>query len=275
MAEKKWFTVATEGQTTDQRNITREWLEQIAATYDRTKFGARIWIEHLRGTLPDSPFKAQGDVLAVRTQDGTDGKLQLQAQLDPTSSLISMTTKDRQKIYSSIEVDPDFAGTGKAYLRGLGVTDNPASLGTDVLSFCAQHPEEKHPFANRKHRPENAFSSALPVDLDFSEPAQGPTDAPLLAKIKEMFTSLAGKNQSGQLSDLGTAFSEFADGYAKTQTDMAKQLTEFNKKLDGLRTSHVTRDEFKKLADKLEFNDAGGAHRTLATGGDGQLRTDC
>ncbi|MBB1625170.1 GPO family capsid scaffolding protein [Achromobacter sp. UMC71] len=272
---KKWFTVATEGQTTDQRNITREWLEQIAATYDRNTFGARIWIEHLRGTLPDSPFKAQGDVLAVRTQEGADGKLQLQAQLDPTASLVAMTTKDRQKIYSSIEVDPDFAGTGKAYLRGLGVTDNPASLGTDVLSFCAQHPEEKHPFANRKHRPENAFSSALPVDLDFSEPTAAPTDARLLTKIKDMFTAMTTKNQPEKLAELGEAFSAFADGYAKTTTGLMEEIAKLNTKLDSFGASHVTADEFKKLADKLEFSDAGGAHRAPATGGDGQLRTDC
>ena len=272
---KKWFTVATEGQTTDQRTISREWLEQIAATYNPATFGARIWIEHLRGTLPDSPFKAQGDVLAVRTQEGADGKLQLQAQLDPTPSLVSMTTKERQKIYSSIEVDPDFAGTGKAYLRGLGVTDNPASLGTDVLSFCAQHPEEKHPFAGRKHRPENAFSSALPIDLDFSDPTPAPSDAPLLNKIKEMFSTLAGKNQPEKLHELGAAFSAFADGYAKTQEGVANQLAELTKKINDVASSHVTADEFKTLSDRLEFSDADNTQRPPATGGDGVLRTNC
>jgi hypothetical protein len=34
------------------------------------------------------------------------------------------------------EVNPKFADTGEAYLMGIGVTDSPASLGTDVLSPC-------------------------------------------------------------------------------------------------------------------------------------------
>lgn len=270
----KWFTVATEGQTTDKRNISREWIEQIAATYNRSTFGARVWIEHLRGTLPDSPFKAQGDVLAVRTQNGPEGKLQLQAQIDPTQSLVAMT-KDRQKIYSSIEVDEDFAGSGKAYLRGLGVTDNPASLGTDVLTFCAQNPEEKHPLAGRKHRPENVFSSALPVEMDFTESPPAPAEPALLTKITEMFKSLAGKNQPEKLTELGAAFSAFADGYAKNQLELTEQIAELNKKIDGFDASHVKSTEFKQLAEKLEFTDANAAHRAPATGGDGQQRTDC
>ena len=110
---KKWFRVATEGGTTDGRAISRAWIEQMAKNFDPTKYGARVWLEHMRGMLPDGPFKAYGDVLAVKAEENDDGKLELYAQIDPTQDLITMS-KQRQKIYTSIEVDPDFAGTGEA-----------------------------------------------------------------------------------------------------------------------------------------------------------------
>ena len=131
----KWFRVATEGATTDGRAIQRVWIEQMAKNFNPAKYGARVWIEHMRGMLPDSAFAAQGDVLALRTQEVEDGKLGLFAQIKPLESLIAMN-KAGQKLYTSIEVDPNFADTGEAYLVGLAVTDTPASLGTELLTFA-------------------------------------------------------------------------------------------------------------------------------------------
>ena len=166
----KMFCVAVEGATCDGRTIERNWLAEIASTYDPNKYGARIFVEHIRGLSPDSPFRCMGDVLAVKTEtvkiDGKD-RLALFAQIEPTSDLVSMT-KAKQKIYSSIEVDPDFAGTGKAYLRGLGVTDTPASLGTEMLQFAAQNPDAS-PLKARKQSPQNLFSVAMEADIEFDE----------------------------------------------------------------------------------------------------------
>ncbi|WP_367317768.1 GPO family capsid scaffolding protein [Microbulbifer spongiae] len=50
----------------------------------------------------------------------------LLGQIDPTKELVQMNKK-RQKLYSSIEVDPDFAGSGEAYLVGMAITDSPAT----------------------------------------------------------------------------------------------------------------------------------------------------
>lgn len=269
----KWFTVAKEGQTTDGRKILRSWLEQIADTFDRKTYGARVWLEHLRGTLPDSPFKAYGDVLAVRTQEDEDGKLLLQAQIDPTPSLVAMN-KDRQKIYTSIEVDPDFAGTGKAYLLGVAVTDSPASLGTDALAFCAQHPEEVHPFKSRKHNPNTLFTSALPVEFDFAD-AQPAAEASLLAKLTEMFKTLTARPQPEKLAELGEAFTAFSQAYTQAQKDTADALAKLTAKVDGFAAGYVTADQFKALTDKLDATERPTPARPAATGGDGFKRTDC
>ena len=148
----KWFVVATEGATTDGRSINRTWIEQMAANYDPKKYGARINLEHikLRWYESDEPHaKCYGDVLALKTEETEEGKLQLLAKIDPTDDLIKLN-KDRQKIYTSIECDPNFADTGEAYLVGLAVTDNPASLGTEMLVFSAG--ASANPLNHRKEK---------------------------------------------------------------------------------------------------------------------------
>ncbi len=69
LAKSKMFHIAVEGATTDGRVIERSWLEQMAANYSPTKYGARVNLEHYRGIVPDGPFKAYGDVLAVETRE--------------------------------------------------------------------------------------------------------------------------------------------------------------------------------------------------------------
>ena len=134
MATKsRFFRVATEGATTDGRAIEKKWIQQMAKNFNPTKYGARVWLEHYRGIAPDGLFKAYGDVKALEAREVEGGKLALFAQIEPLPELVAMT-KAKQKIYTSIEVNPSFADTGEAYMTGLGVTDSPASLGTDVLT---------------------------------------------------------------------------------------------------------------------------------------------
>ncbi|MFA5633252.1 MAG: GPO family capsid scaffolding protein [Porticoccaceae bacterium] len=163
----KWFRVATEGATTDGRKISRQWIEQMAKNFDPKKYGARVWLEHMRGLFADGPFAALGDVTAVKAEEVEGGKLALFVQLDPTDQLKDINGK-RQKVYTSIEVDPEFADTGEAYLVGLAVTDSPASLGTDMLQFSAQQGTAS-PLAARKQRPENLFTEAVEVAFDFGD----------------------------------------------------------------------------------------------------------
>ena len=94
-----WFCVAVEGATTDKRTIKRAWLEQAAKNFNPATYGARIWLEHFRSLLPDSPFKAYGDVLAVKADEidiNGQKKLALFAQVEPTPELIALN-KAKQK----------------------------------------------------------------------------------------------------------------------------------------------------------------------------------
>lgn len=261
----KFFRVATEGATTDGRNVSRKWIEEMAETYNRAKYGARVFIEHIRGLNPEWGFRCMGDVLAVKAEEVEDGKLALFAQIEPTAELIEWNRKG-QKIYSSIEVQEDFAGSGKAYLTGLGVTDSPASLGTEILAFAAQHPAA-NPFTARKQTPTSVFSAAEPCEFEFlEEPAM--SEESLLARVKKMFTKADAK-ASDDLADVHAAVEQVAAEVAKAQefattaaTDLEAKYKAFEAKLAELET------KFNALPD-------GEARRPVATGGNAEIQTDC
>ena len=120
----------------------------------------------------------------MKAEENKEGKLQLFAQIDPTADLIALN-KDRQKIYTSIEVDPNFADTGEAYLVGLAVTDTPASLGTEMLQFSAG--AKANPLSGRKDKPENLFTAAVETSLEFEEVETEAEKQNFFAKIKALF----------------------------------------------------------------------------------------
>lgn len=157
-----YHIVATEGATADGRTISATHLEQMAKNYNPSTYSARIWLEHIRGLLPDSAFNALGEVLALKTQKNQDGKIQLLASIKATPELIKIN-QQQQKLYTSVEIDPNFAQTGEAYLVGLAVTDSPASLGTSRLVFSAQAQQPAHLFSVYQEQREEVPSVASKV----------------------------------------------------------------------------------------------------------------
>lgn len=267
----KWFRVATEGATTDGRAIQRVWIEQMAKNFNPAKYGARVWIEHMRGMLPDSAFAAQGDVLALRTQEVEDGKLGLFAQIKPLESLIAMN-KAGQKLYTSIEVDPNFADTGEAYLVGLAVTDTPASLGTELLTFAQQNPAA-NPLAGRKQSANNLFSAATAFTLEL-EPEQ-PDSAPgPLAQALEKFNNLLAKAmghepttatppaQTDFIAAL-TATQAVIQAFAQQKTQAEQALANMQQQLSQLQAQH--QDLVTQLSKQPQ-----DTPRPTAAGGNGQ-----
>ncbi|MBN3816290.1 GPO family capsid scaffolding protein [Paraburkholderia sp. Se-20369] len=264
----KFFCIATEGATTDGRTIDRKMLEQMASNYDPKKYGARINMEHIRGTYPDSAFRAYGDVEALKT-DELDGKMRLLAQLDPTKDLIVMTTDQRQKVYTSMEVDPDFAGTGEAYLVGLAVTDNPASLGTEMLQFSAKHKA----YDARKQRPENLYSAAVEAEIELEDVAPRTSDAgkSLFSKVRGLLTRKAASDDQ-RFSDISQSVIELAE----SQSQVLEQLEKFNTNFAELQRAQQTGDQrHNELVVKLSRTDSSTQQRPTSTGADTAAQTDC
>jgi hypothetical protein len=140
----RFFRVAVEGATVDGRTIDRSWIDEMAAGYNPTTYTARINCEHIAGFSPEPPFNSYGSVAALRAVDfdmPLDGKTvkrrALEAQFDVNDQLLAVNRKG-QKLFTSVEIAPNFASTGKAGLVGLAITDNPASLGTEMLEFAAK-----------------------------------------------------------------------------------------------------------------------------------------
>ena len=245
MAKKsKWVVVATEGATTDGRTIQRNWIEEMAESYDpKNTYGARINLDHIKFSvyLPElANAHCFGDVLAVKAEDG---KLRLLAELQPTDALIALN-KDGQKVYTSVEIDTNFADTGKAYLVGLAVTDNPASLGTEMLSFS-------HNGLNaRKLKADNIFTAAVETELEFVEEAE--KSPSVLEKIKALFAKKE-KSDDERFSDQSSAIEllaeqqkEILEKLTALHGDLENQQAEIEEMKASNEEIHATFEELKQ-----------------------------
>lgn len=254
-----WFCVAVEGATTDKRTIKRAWLEQAAKNFNPATYGARIWLEHFRSLLPDSPFKAYGDVLAVKADEidiNGQKKLALFAQVEPTPELIALN-KAKQKIYSSIEIDDSFADIGEAYIVGLAVTDSPASLGTDVLAFSAQKPESS-PFKDRHYSTTSMFTEALETTLTFEEVEVKPNiGAQLFSKVQDLLKRKEAKDDSefgaiGQaveaIAEHGKSLAEQFTAEQTRNTELRAQVQQLSTDLSTLKTTLGNTQDHSQLA---------------------------
>lgn len=268
----KWTRIAVEGATTDGRNIERTWIEDMAAQYSPNTYGARINCEHIKWAWPGGEFGAYGDVVALKSEEveiNGEKKLALFAQLEPNQALLELN-KAGQKVYTSIEVQPKFADTGKAYLVGLAVTDTPASLGTEALSFSAKNGT----LEKRKQDKDNLFTAAEETPLEFEEIDDTPS---MFASLKTRMSELLklSKDKEGKdaahfaelgemIEDLAEHGAEQAEAFAKATADHQK-LQAAHDKLAG---------EFADLVKRLgTTEDHRQQQRPPVTGGDGKTLT--
>lgn len=287
MAKSKFFRVAVEGGTTDGRNIERSWIQDMAASFDPSLRGARIFAEHIRGIVPDSPFKAYGDVIAVKAEEITDGplkgKLALYNQIQPTADMVTLI-KSGQKIYPSIEIDPKFSTTGKPYQSGLGITDSPASLGVDVLTFASQHPAA-NPYASRKQAPDNLFSATTEaVEIEFEDEPSETSVSTLFANIKAAVDKLKGKTKANDtsfaeigetLTGLVSVMQEFSTSQAAATQKSVNDFAALTARIEAIDAAAKKTDtEFNALRTQLGSTPSTPTRPASTGAGDAQL-TDC
>lgn len=296
MAKSKFFRVAVQGATVDGRTIDGKWLEEMAATYNRSTYAARVNLEHIRGIAPlgsnNSPFGAYGDILSVKTESvdielggKTEKRLALFAEIEALDPLVELVRKG-QKLYTSIEVNPSFADTGKAYLMGLAVTDTPASLGTEMLEFSAKMGANS-PLARFKQQPNNHFSVATETKIELIEDQQNADPTGVFASLKgliDRFTPPASQQQqqqqqlttppasqqqeqppaSGDIAAIALAVGQMAGAIDKLATNTTQSLTSIRGEVETLKGQINATPENGHLT------------RPLSTGADVQLvKTDC
>ena len=256
-----YHIVATEGATVDGRNISAVHLEQMAKNYDPKKYGARIWLEHMRGLYADSSFAALGDVTSLRTDKNAEGKTVLLAQLAPTPELVKIN-QSGQKVFTSVEIDPNSAGSGEAYLVGLGVTDSPASVGTSRLKFAAaQQRERTHIFSD--------YCESAPQN---EPPATGDNEQGLLGRIKGLFakTDKAAADTNTRLNTLDEATVALAEGIIQNHAATQQTLQKLSTDIAALRTVLDGTPATPAATPEQHF----ASTRPMATGSS-QPQTDC
>ncbi|MDX2124917.1 MAG: GPO family capsid scaffolding protein [Aeromonas hydrophila] len=275
-----WVCIATEGKAVDGRDITRDWLTDMAETYDPTYYTAVIWPEHDR-------WSSYGTVQALKTEE-VDGKYKLYAILCPNRDLIYWNQSGQYQ-FCSIEPFEQFADLGRTYLIGLGVTDQPASTGTTHLKFSKSNkgqvigtsePLDLSMFKLPKHEKPDSLLTKL-FNLLSSHGEQAPTTPPSQPEDEEM-TKEQFDQMLGALNGLGTKIDGFSTKLdAKPTTEettppvteptkveekpgiTAEQFTKLEQTLTGLT------DKVGELQGKIEqFSAEVPGQRPGALGGD-------
>ncbi|MCM7229581.1 GPO family capsid scaffolding protein [Enterobacter hormaechei] len=268
----KRFRIGVEGATTDGREIQREWLEQMAASYNPEVYTALINLEHIKSYLPESTFNRYGRVTALvaeEIQNGPlKGKMALYADVEPTSALVELVKKG-QKLFTSMEVSPKFADTGKAYLVGLAATDDPASLGTEMLTFSAS--AAHNPLANRKQSPENLFTAAEETLIELEETQDEKPS--LFARVTDLFTKKE-QTDDARFSDVHKAVELVATEQQNLSERTDKSLSDQDARISELESSlQEQQAAFAELQQQLSCEDSRKDYRQRAPGGDAPAGT--
>ncbi|HEX8301075.1 GPO family capsid scaffolding protein [Sphingomonas sp.] len=270
--KSKFFRAFVEGQTiSDGRTVTAQMIDDAVTTFDVATYSPRINIEHISGYSPEPPFNGYGDVCAVKAQTDdiniagkTEKRRALYAQVDANDQLVTLSGKD-QKPFPSVELTPDYAGSGKFGLVGLAFTDTPASIGTEKLQFS-------------RSAPGTLFSAATDA-IEFGFEAPAADSAKVESAIAGFFSALTAKFKGGDAGPVkeepvkepaNDNFAAFATAMGETVTKSIAAaiapLTQAQTALDG---------KFAALEGKLEKTPDSSFTRPPASGGTGALVTDC
>ncbi|HDT7177046.1 TPA: GPO family capsid scaffolding protein [Escherichia coli] len=261
---RKKFRVAVSGSTVDGREISPVHLREAAENFNPDVYAARVNVEHYLSPCPSSEFSAMGDVTALSTEDITEGPLAgrtaLYAEIEPTERMKQLVA-DGKKIYSSIELHPQFSVNGRAYLVGLAMTDTPASLGTERLKFTAQQRQAVMTF-NSIQGEAPLISEAIESEIiEMAERRQ--------EEGTQWFNRVMGIIGRGRKAD-DASFSriqEAVEGVATSQADIIDRFNalETRHQQDSQKITSLT-TELAALKEKLRTQDGDPQNRFTATG---------
>ena len=248
----KWFKVATSGPTVDGREIKERWIKDMAETYDQAEYTASVFRDHYSwgGNF--------GQVVAVKAEKDAKGRLCLFVQIAANKLLLELN-KAGQKLFTSIRVIEDFANTGKAYLMHLAITDEPASLGTEQLSF-SQHGEHSQIFTDKDGIQIDFVSTHTDEELAdeikkrpnfvqrfFSKQTSPKEDDPMTDEEKAAFKKL--QDELGEFkTKLATLTEKDGQTDDKAPREFAAEITALKEKITDLESEKA---EFAKQAETL------------------------
>ncbi|MER2495736.1 GPO family capsid scaffolding protein [Vibrio neptunius] len=217
------------GPTVDGRTVPQKVIDDLAETYDPKKYSALINEEHYQWSWK------YGSVLSTEKRDD-----ELWAVIKPNSMLLR-TVENGQLLHTSVEYKEDFGDTGKAYLTGLALTDNPASLGTTQIQLSNQ--------SHDKHYVSTGQTVSLAA---ISRPAPTPSEQSLFHTFSRW---LKGNADSEQLSQ-----QQEDDPMSKETEELLKQSLEQNQALTSQLSQLVTHLSAQDQAEQEDTNDVEESH---------------
>lgn len=220
-----WLCIATEGDTVDGRIIARQDIIDSVELYNPALYTALIWPDHNHDADP------MGEVAELMAEVDESGVLHLFAKLIPFINLIEANSRN-DFLFTSVEFTPDgnFRGTGKTYLEGLGVTNEPASVGTTRLKFYSNQRRNRKMPLDKNWR--KKFNIADPEPTPAPEPASVGDE-----KLQELAQALAAAEDK---------IAELENKLAETQQD----VTEVQEDVDVVKEV-VDTEDFAKLRANL------------------------
>ncbi|NOI15789.1 GPO family capsid scaffolding protein [Vibrio hepatarius] len=260
-----WKIIATEGPTVDGRKITREWLTQMAESYSTDEYTALIWPEHRRFYGFGENW---GKVVELKAEE-LDGKMRLFAKLEPNEYMLE-ANRAKQKLFTSIEPNPDYKGEGRCYLMGLAATDSPASTGTSLLQFSRKQGEttelecsalEEIDFSGCFTRKDRFFAAFNEFFSSGDEVPETPstvedtdvTEEELKAALKEQFSNFSTSFKQELAEEFNLKKPEQPEVTVQPEDTgiTAEQFSQLNEKLDGIITQQSELDkQFKALSEE-------------------------
>lgn len=234
-----WKRIGRSGPTVDGRAIEPEALRQAAKNYDKNLFTALMWPEHER-------WYNMGTVEQLRAEDNDEGGVDLFAIIAP-NEYYEAANRAGQKLFTSMELFPDFRNTGEFYLTGCAATDNPASAATSEMRFTASkettlslgtHTEfTSHEFNDSNTDDEQApswftkFFNKKP-EADMSKQAIEQLKTELVALTDKFNAALADKTPDSPAADVAKDETENFTALAASVTALSERFTALETKLE-------------------------------------------
>jgi hypothetical protein len=257
--------IGRSGPTVDGRMIEPAALQQAAKNYSKDTFTALIWPEHER-------WYNMGTVEELRAESNNEGGIDLYAIIAP-NDYYRWSNDAGQKLFTSMELMPNFRDSGEFYLTGLAATDSPASAGTSEMRFSALNNKAALLSQFTEHTPHTFDEDQPPSWFKrfFAKETQPEEDDDMSKKALEAlaakFTALEQK-LDGLVKPAGDDNKDDkpTDDYAALagKVDKLTELfSDLKAKLDGGKDDKggQSADQFKQMADELkalreEFNAA-------------------
>ncbi|MEZ8930314.1 MULTISPECIES: GPO family capsid scaffolding protein [unclassified Vibrio] len=242
MFQSELICILQAGATIDGRVIEQKIIDEIAETYNPEVYTARINADHY-------PWSNKyGSVLSVEKKDD-----KLFAVLKPNSMLLRMAEQG-QLLHTSCEFYEKFADTGKAYLTGLALTDEPASLGTTQIQLSANSKDKA------------CVPTSFQITLEQLSQSTEEEEASMFNKFKRW---LKGESELEQLSqqqeddDMSKELEELLKQSIEQGKENQQQLSQLSEQVEKLNTNGQPQEP--EVEEGAEVTELKGQVETLSS----------